>query len=168
VDFVKCLCAVSREEISSNNPRMFCLQKLDEVAYYNMGRIRIVWARTWEVMGQHFTMVLFTTSMRQSCKIKACALVLTTFSPSVRHLCGIPCAPQVGCHKNLSIAMYAIDSLRQLAMKFLAKDELANFHFQKDFLKPFESIIQQHTSIQTRDMVRTDIASPPPHNQCAV
>lgn len=50
--------------------------------------------------------------------------------------------------------MYAIDSLRQLAMKFLAKDELANFHFQKDFLKPFESIIQQHTSIQTRDMVR--------------
>lgn len=114
VDFVKCLCAVSREEISSNNPRMFCLQKLVEVAYYNMGRIRIVWARIWEVMGQHFTMV--------------------------------------GCHKNLSIAMYAIDSLRQLAMKFLAKDELANFHFQKDFLKPFESIIQQHTSIQTRDM----------------
>jgi brefeldin A-inhibited guanine nucleotide-exchange protein len=57
VDFVKCLCAVSQEEISSNNPRMFCLQKLVEVAYYNMGRIRIVWARIWEVMGQHFTMV---------------------------------------------------------------------------------------------------------------
>jgi brefeldin A-inhibited guanine nucleotide-exchange protein len=114
VDFVKCLCAVSQDEISSNNPRMFCLQKLVEVAYYNMGRIRIVWARIWEVMGQHFTMV--------------------------------------GCHKNLSIAMYAIDSLRQLAMKFLAKDELANYHFQKDFLKPFESIIQQHTSVQTRDM----------------
>jgi brefeldin A-inhibited guanine nucleotide-exchange protein len=36
---------------------MFCLQKLVEVAYYNMGRIRIVWARIWEVMGQHFTMV---------------------------------------------------------------------------------------------------------------
>jgi len=114
VDFVKCLCAVSQDEISSNNPRMFCLQKLVEVAYYNMGRIRIVWTRIWEVMGQHFTMV--------------------------------------GCHKNLSIAMYATDSLRQLAMKFLAKDELANYHFQKDFLKPFESIMQQQTSTQTRDM----------------
>lgn len=50
--------------------------------------------------------------------------------------------------------MYAIDSLRQLAQKFLAKDELGNYHFQKDFLKPFESIIQQHTSVQTRDMVQ--------------
>lgn len=49
--------------------------------------------------------------------------------------------------------MYATDSLRQLAMKFLAKDELANYHFQKDFLKPFESIMQQQTSTQTRDMV---------------
>ena len=49
--------------------------------------------------------------------------------------------------------MYAIDSLRQLAMKFLAKDELANYHFQKDFLKPFELIINQNPSVQTRDMV---------------
>ncbi len=49
--------------------------------------------------------------------------------------------------------MYAIDSLRQLAMKFLEKDELANYHFQKDFLKPFELIIQQNPHIQTRDMV---------------
>jgi hypothetical protein len=78
---------------------------------------------------------------------------------SLTSLCAVASLmTQVGCHKNLSIAMYAIDSLRQLAMKFLAKDELANFHFQKDFLKPFESIIQQHTSIQTRDMVRNVIS----------
>lgn len=37
---------------------------------------------------------------------------------------------QVGCHPNLSVAMYAVDSLRQLAMKFLERDELANFSFQ--------------------------------------
>lgn len=36
----------------------------------------------------------------------------------------------VGCHTNLSVAMYAVDSLRQLAMKFLERDELANFSFQ--------------------------------------
>lgn len=37
---------------------------------------------------------------------------------------------EVGCHPNLSVAMYAVDSLRQLAMKFLERDELANFSFQ--------------------------------------
>ena len=37
---------------------------------------------------------------------------------------------EVGCHANLAVAMYAVDSLRQLAMKFLERDELANFSFQ--------------------------------------
>jgi len=36
----------------------------------------------------------------------------------------------VGCHPNLAVAMYAVDSLRQLAMKFLERDELANYTFQ--------------------------------------
>ena len=70
VDFVKCLCAVSHEEISFNNPRMFCLQKLVEVAYYNMGRIRIVWARIWEVMGRHFTMVHMLPSCLLSSRLR--------------------------------------------------------------------------------------------------
>jgi brefeldin A-inhibited guanine nucleotide-exchange protein len=39
---------------------------------------------------------------------------------------------EVGCHANLAVAMYAVDSLRQLAMKFLERDELANFSFQVD------------------------------------
>jgi Sec7-like guanine-nucleotide exchange factor len=38
--------------------------------------------------------------------------------------------------------MYAIDSLRQLSVKFLEKEELANYNFQKEFLKPFECVIQ--------------------------
>ena len=40
----------------------------------------------------------------------------------------------VGCSDNLSVAMYAMDSLRQLAMKFLDRDELANFNFQNEAL----------------------------------
>ena len=32
----------------------------------------------------------------------------------------------VGCHPNLAVAMYAVDSLRQLAMKFLERDELGH------------------------------------------
>jgi len=33
--------------------------------------------------------------------------------------------------------MYVVDSLRQLAMKFLERSELANYSFQNDFLRPF-------------------------------
>ena len=36
----------------------------------------------------------------------------------------------VGCHPSLPVAMYAVDSLRQLAMKFLDRDELALYTFQ--------------------------------------
>jgi brefeldin A-inhibited guanine nucleotide-exchange protein len=38
---------------------------------------------------------------------------------------------KVSCDDNKNIAIYAVDSLKQLATKFLEKDELANYHFQK-------------------------------------
>lgn len=38
--------------------------------------------------------------------------------------------------------MYAIDSLRQLSMKYLERAELANFTFQNDILKPFVVLIR--------------------------
>jgi Sec7-like guanine-nucleotide exchange factor len=44
----------------------------------------------------------------------------------------------VGEQPNLQVAVFAIDSLRQLADKFLSKTEFQAFNFQKDFLKPFE------------------------------
>ena len=50
---------------------------------------------------------------------------------------------KVGCHANLAVAMYAVDSLRQLAMKFLERDELANYTFQNDFLRPFVVVMRQ-------------------------
>lgn len=49
--------------------------------------------------------------------------------------------------------MFAIDSLRQLAVKFLEKDELANYQFQKQFLQPFEYIIQRNKSTETNVLV---------------
>ncbi|XP_048583059.1 brefeldin A-inhibited guanine nucleotide-exchange protein 1 isoform X2 [Nematostella vectensis] len=55
VDFVQALCMVSSEELSSHaHPRMFCLTKLVEISYYNMGRIRIEWSHIWAVLGEHF------------------------------------------------------------------------------------------------------------------
>lgn len=47
----------------------------------------------------------------------------------------------VGQHKNLNVVIYAIDSLRQLADKFLMIEERKNFSYQKMFLKPFETIM---------------------------
>ncbi|ETN86107.1 Sec7 domain protein [Necator americanus] len=57
VCFVRALCAVSKEELNQPAaPRMFLLGKLVEVAFYNMGRIRLEWRRIWEVVGEHFNM----------------------------------------------------------------------------------------------------------------
>ena len=60
---------------------------------------------------------------------------------------------EVGCHSNLRVAMFAVDSLRQLAMKFLERDELANYTFQNDFLKPFVSIMRQSKSVEIRELI---------------
>ncbi|VDM61551.1 unnamed protein product [Angiostrongylus costaricensis] len=57
VCFVRALCIVSKEELNQPAaPRMFLLGKLVEVAFYNMGRIRLEWRRVWEVVGEHFNM----------------------------------------------------------------------------------------------------------------
>lgn len=58
VDFVESLCAVSNQELSSpTHPRMFSLQKIIEICYYNMDRVRLEWSRMWEVIGAHFNTV---------------------------------------------------------------------------------------------------------------
>ncbi|KAL4720379.1 hypothetical protein ACJJTC_001078 [Scirpophaga incertulas] len=121
VDFVKALCQVSLDELSHpSNPRMFSLQKIVEISYYNMGRIRLQWSRIWQVLGDHFN--------------------------------------KVGCSNNEDIAFFAVDSLRQLSMKFIEKGEFANFKFQKDFLRPFEHIMKKNCSPTIRDMVVRCIA----------
>ncbi|RCK64588.1 Protein transport protein SEC7 [Candida viswanathii] len=59
----------------------------------------------------------------------------------------------VGCHTNPAILFFALDSLRQLSMRFFEIDELAHFKFQKEFLKPFEYIIIHNDSLEVKDMV---------------
>jgi len=61
VDFVQALSDVSWEEIQSSGlsqqPRLFSLQKLVEISYYNMSRIRIEWLNMWEILGEHINQV---------------------------------------------------------------------------------------------------------------
>ncbi|RUS76389.1 hypothetical protein EGW08_015840 [Elysia chlorotica] len=116
VEFTRALCQVSMDELASmSHPRMFSLQKIVEISYYNMGRIRLQWSRIWHYLCEHFN--------------------------------------KVGCNPNEDIAFFAVDSLRQLSMKFIEKGEFANFRFQKDFLRPFEHIMKRNKSPAIRDMV---------------
>eukprot|EP01061_Rhynchopus_euleeides_P007844 TRINITY_DN1689_c0_g2_i1.p1 TRINITY_DN1689_c0_g2~~TRINITY_DN1689_c0_g2_i1.p1 ORF type:complete len:1588 (+),score=764.32 TRINITY_DN1689_c0_g2_i1:206-4765(+) len=60
---------------------------------------------------------------------------------------------RVGTNKSLFVSMFGIDSLRQLSIKFLEKRELSNYNFQRDFLKPFETIFQESYSIEVRELI---------------
>jgi len=46
-------------------------------------------------------------------------------------------------HTNAAVAMYAVDSFRQLSIQFLKREELGVFEFQRRFLKPFETVMSQ-------------------------
>ncbi|OAY54181.1 brefeldin A-inhibited guanine nucleotide-exchange protein 5 isoform X2 [Manihot esculenta] len=115
VEFFTALCGVSAEELKQAPARVFSLQKLVEISYYNMARIRMVWARIWSVLANHFI--------------------------------------SAGSHHEEKIAMYAIDSLRQLGMKYLERAELTNFTFQNDILKPFVVLMRNSRSSSVRRLI---------------
>lgn len=60
---------------------------------------------------------------------------------------------EVGCHANTNVVYFALNSLRQLSMKFMEIEELPGFKFQKDFLKPFEHIMNNTSHVSVKDMV---------------
>ena len=119
IDFIRALSEVSWQEIQSSgesdSPRTYSLQKLVEISYYNMTRVRIEWSKIWEVLGQHFN--------------------------------------QVGCHSNTTVVFFALDSLRQLSMRFMEIEELPGFKFQKDFLKPFDHVMANSNTATVKDMI---------------
>jgi brefeldin A-inhibited guanine nucleotide-exchange protein len=57
VDFISNLCRVSSEELDDEeNPRKFSLQRLVEVADFNMdNRIRFTWNKIWSMLSDHFS-----------------------------------------------------------------------------------------------------------------
>ncbi|KAH8650990.1 putative guanyl-nucleotide exchange factor [Xylariales sp. PMI_506] len=118
VHFAKALTEVSWDEIkvsgSNDSPRTYSLQKIVEISYYNMTRVRFEWTNIWAVLGEHFN--------------------------------------KVGCHVNTAIVYFALDSLRQLSMRFMEIEELPGFKFQKDFLKPFEHVIANSNNVTVKDM----------------
>ncbi|KAL4561395.1 hypothetical protein LXL04_033561 [Taraxacum kok-saghyz] len=114
-EFFTALCNISGEELKQNPARIYSLQKLVEISYYNMARIRMVWARIWYILANHFI--------------------------------------AAGSHHDEKIAMYAIDSLRQLGIKYLEREELANFTFQNDILKPFVILMRNTRAESIRRLI---------------
>ncbi|RWW71365.1 hypothetical protein BHE74_00020898 [Ensete ventricosum] len=58
-----------------------------------------------------------------------------------------------GSHHEEKVAMYAIDSLRQLGMKYLERAELTNFTFQNDILKPFVILMRNSRNEKIRSLI---------------
>ena len=112
------LVTVSLEtELLESPPRLFCAQRLVELADFNMGRIRLVWSKIWSLISPYFV--------------------------------------RLALHPSSEISLFGIDSLRQLALKFMTtKQELGNYHFQSDFMRPFHEIIRSDSiSKETQEMI---------------
>jgi brefeldin A-inhibited guanine nucleotide-exchange protein len=62
---------------------------------------------------------------------------------------------QVGCHSNSNVVYFCLDKLRQLSVKFLELEELSNFKFQQEFLRPFKFIFENNPDWKIKDMVLT-------------
>ncbi|CAF3661221.1 unnamed protein product [Rotaria socialis] len=60
---------------------------------------------------------------------------------------------EVGCDDDETVATFALDSMRQLGLKFVEKEELANFKFQREFLKVFEYIVENNDSVNIREFI---------------
>ncbi|GMI43270.1 hypothetical protein TrCOL_g9786 [Triparma columacea] len=105
-----------RSRIGNQQPVIFCLQKLVEVAHHNLeSRGRLVWDSLWGLMGAHFE--------------------------------------STALHTNAAVAMYAVDSLKQLTLKFLRREELSEFEFQRKFMRPYENIMEKSQLDSTRELV---------------
>lgn len=128
IQFFKAVCQVcldevgldsSGKQVSSHPPRLYLLQKIVEISYYNMHRIRFEWTMIWRILQPHFNLV--------------------------------------ACHPNQNVATFAVDSLRQLGMKILEREELGHFSSQHEYLKSFEWIIKHTHSHPIRELILNSV-----------
>ena len=56
-------------------------------------------------------------------------------------------------HSNPAVAMYAVDSFRQLSIQFLQRGETEGFEVQRRFLKPLVTVISQSEQVSTKELL---------------
>lgn len=60
-----------------------------------------------------------------------------------------------GCRSSTDIALSSLDGLRLVALTYLMREELLNYSFQKEVLKPFESILMSNQNVECRQKIMT-------------
>lgn len=60
-------------------------------------------------------------------------------------------------HEEAAVAMYAVDSLRQLSLQFLNREELGIIDFQRRFLKPFEIIMARSMHVTVKELLLSSV-----------
>ncbi|KAJ1414879.1 Sec7, C-terminal [Sesbania bispinosa] len=149
IDFVKALCKVSMEELRSpSDPRVFSLTKIVEIAYvlpfcYLMHPTSLL-----SLSGLYFLSLLLVFMGWGHYNMNRIRLVWS----SIWHVLS-DFFVTIGCSGNLSIAIFAMDSLRQLSMKFLEREELANYNFQNEFMKPFVIVMRKSRAVEIRELI---------------
>ena len=58
-----------------------------------------------------------------------------------------------GCGNSAEIALSSLDGLRLIALTYLMREELLNYSFQKEVLKPFEAILMSNQNVGCRKKV---------------
>lgn len=56
-------------------------------------------------------------------------------------------------HSNPAVAMYAVDSFRQLSIQYLQREESGAFEFQRRFLKPLEAVMARSQLVTTKELL---------------
>lgn len=56
------------------------------------------------------------------------------------------------CHPHRRVALYAVDSLRQLVAKLLARAELEHYTHQEEALRPFVAVLRQCDEACVREL----------------
>lgn len=133
VVFMRCLCGTAEEEVAEG--RTFMLHKLIE----STGGVG-----SWI----HNFMITFPRSSVAYYNMGRIRLEWT----QIWHVLAA-FFNNVGCHQDVTIANDAVDSLRQLSMKFLERAELAHFDTHSEFLKPLEHIMRHTPHIVIRDLI---------------
>jgi rhodanese-related sulfurtransferase len=132
-DFVKQLCFVSRSEISVGGASLLYNNKGGEQFHHNQVNIYCL-QKLVEV--SHYNM-----------ESRPRLIFSDLWSIVADHL------TFAALHFNPAIAMYAVDSFRQLSIHYLKRDELEVFEFQKRFLKPLDIVMAQSEQSSTKELL---------------
>ena len=144
IDFIYQLCRVSRMEISgygghvgsiANNIGLTCssLQQDGSNKHYNQPDIYSL-QKLVEVT--HYNM-----------DSRPRLVFATMWSTVSGHL------TSTALHTNAAVAMYAVDSFRQLSTQFLKREEVGMFEFQRRFLKPFETVMSKCQNSSVKELL---------------